>query len=144
MRNALFVTEHAAGIGAGETPVDTAPAAIGAGVPDASPPPQLGKAGDAVVAQALARPQARLESSMVTPGEEAAGDAALSTPGVFVAERGLEEFLGGEGGAGSLPQDDDRGDGHRQRRRRATRENYGQFFELCPLGHLVDDNIFIV
>ena len=39
MRNALFVAEHAAGIGAGETPVDTAPAAIGAGVPDASPPP---------------------------------------------------------------------------------------------------------
>jgi hypothetical protein len=54
MRNALFVTEHAAGIDAGETPVDTAPATIGAGVPDASPPPQLGKAGDAVVAQALA------------------------------------------------------------------------------------------
>ena len=70
-----------------------------------------------VLAGEARRDLAQLESAVVAPGEEAAGDAAVGPAGVFVAEGGLEEFLGGEGGVGGLPQDDDRGGGHRQQRR---------------------------
>jgi hypothetical protein len=86
------------------------------------------------------RDLAQLKPSMVAPGEEAAGDAAIGAAGVFVAERGLEEFLGGEGGVGGLAQDDDRGGRHRQRRKRAGRWDGDQFAGLYPIGHLLDDN----
>jgi hypothetical protein len=41
---------------------------------------------------------------------------------------------------GGLPQDDDSGGRHRQRRGCAGRTGYHQFSGLCPLGHLLDDN----
>ncbi len=50
----------------------------------------------------------QIKRATVAPGKEAAGDAAVGPAGVFVIESRLEKFFGGEGGVGSLTQDDDR------------------------------------
>ena len=64
-----------------------------------------------------ARPGVTWRSSSARSSHQlTAGDATVSAAGVLVTERGLEEFLGGEGGVGGLPQDDERRGRHRQRR----------------------------
>ena len=51
------------------------------------------------------RDVAELQLAIAAPGEKAADDPAVSAPGVFVADAGLEEFVGGEGGVRGPLQD---------------------------------------
>jgi hypothetical protein len=65
---------------------------------------RAGKLSD-IFAGKTGRDLPQLKVAIVTPGKEAAGDAAIGPAGVFVVESSLEKFLGGEGCVGSLTQD---------------------------------------
>jgi hypothetical protein len=96
MHSAPFVTKGAPRIGGGELPIDATLAAIRAGIPRARPAAQLAEGGDAVAAEALARPEADLDLSWVEPtrvlGRVVHGEAPPE-PASFQFAEGVGERL---------------------------------------------------
>lgn len=62
------------------------------------------------------RDVAQLKLAIVAPVQEPADDPAVSAPRVFIADAGLEEFLGGEEGVRGPVRDRDRHTRDGQRR----------------------------